>query len=421
MTLSRQSGLTRSTLMLAASFALGACGQSSSPTAPTPITQLPRAITANEQQLITQSNGFAFSLLRQVAGETPNSNVFLSPLSASMALGMTMNGAEGSTLDAMKSTLGFSSMSLSDADASYESLISLLRGLDPHVSFQIANAIWYRQGFDVAPSFVQTDKQYFDATVQGLDFNDPSAAKTINSWVSTATNGKIGKIVDSPIDSSLVMFLANAIYFKGAWQNEFDARKTTSQPFTLGDGSSVPVPMMDLPSVTVPGAATSSYVAGELPYGGGAFVMDVVVPTGATTLDAVVAQLGDGGWPALLSSLAPQTGEVQIPRFTLSWGASLQPALAALGMGIAFTGGAADFSGISPSAGRELFISDVRQQSFVDVNEQGTTAAAATVVTIGVTSGGAWALRADRPFLFVIRERLSGAILFMGELQRPAA
>lgn len=168
---------------------------------------------------------FAFSLLRQVAGETPDSNLFLSPLSASMALGMTMNGAEGSTLDAMKSTLGFSSMSLSDADASYKSVISLLRGLDPHVAFQIANAIWYRQGFDVEPAFVQTDKQYFDATVQGLDFSDPSAAKTINAWVDAATNGKIDQIVDA-IDPSIVMFLTNAIYFKGAWQDEFDVRKT---------------------------------------------------------------------------------------------------------------------------------------------------------------------------------------------------
>jgi len=411
--------MTRSILALGVLFALVAC--SKSPTAPAAIRQLPRALTANEQQLITQSNGFAFSLLRQVAGEAPDSNVFLSPLSASMALGMTMNGAEGSTLDAMKSTLGFSSMSLPDADASYESLISLLRGLDPHVDFQIANAIWYRQGFDVEPAFVQTDKQYFDATIQGLDFNDPSAAQTINAWVDAGTDGKIDRIVDGPIDPSMVMFLTNAIYFKGAWQDEFDVRKTTSQPFKLDDGSSVPVPMMDLPSLTLPGTATSSYVAAELPYGGGAFVMDVVVPNDGTTLDAVVAQLDDGGWQALLSSLSPQTGEVQIPRFSLSWGASLEPALAALGMGIAFTGGEADFSGISKSAGRELFISDVRQQSFVDVNEQGTTAAAATAVTIGVTSVGTWALRADRPFLFVIRERLSGAILFMGELRRPAA
>lgn len=419
MTLSRRSGMTRSMLALGVLFVLAAC--SKSPTAPAAIRQLPRALTANEQQLIAQSNGFAFSLLRQVAGEAPDSNVFLSPLSASMALGMTMNGAEGSTLDAMKSTLGFSSMSLPDADASYESLISLLRGLDPHVDFQIANAIWYRQGFDVEPAFVQTDKQYFDATIQGLDFNDPSAAQTINAWVDAGTDGKIDRIVDGPIDPSMVMFLTNAIYFKGAWQDEFDVRKTTSQPFKLDDGSSVPVPMMDLPSLTLPGTATSSYVAAELPYGGGAFVMDVVVPNDGTTLDAVVAQLDDGGWQALLSSLSPQTGEVQIPRFSLSWGASLEPALAALGMGIAFTGGEADFSGISKSAGRELFISDVRQQSFVDVNEQGTTAAAATAVTIGVTSVGTWALRADRPFLFVIRERLSGAILFMGELRRPAA
>src|SRR6185312_4547421 len=166
MTLSRRFRTIRSLSTLGVVFTLAACG-GPSPTAPTAIRQLPRALTADEQQLITQSNGFAFSLLQQVSSLAPDSNLFMSPLSASMALGMTMNGAEGSTLDAMRSTLGFSSMSLAQADASYESLIALLRGLDPNVTFQIANSIWYRQGFAVEPDFLQTDKQYFDATVQG--------------------------------------------------------------------------------------------------------------------------------------------------------------------------------------------------------------------------------------------------------------
>lgn len=417
MHLSRQSGTTRSIMALGVSLALTACGQASSPTAPTAITQLPRALTVNEQQLIAQSNGFAFSLFQQVAGEMPNDNLFLSPLSASMALGMTMNGAEGSTLDAMRSTLGFSAMSLGDADASYESLLALLRGLDPHVDFQIANSIWYRQGFAVNPAFVHTNQQYFDATVEGLDFTSPSAAKTINAWASANTKGKITSIVDGNIDPAVVMFLVDAIYFKGAWQYQFNAGNTHQQPFHLTDGSSVPAAMMKLPGVTLPGVSTPTFQAVELPYGGGAFAMDVIVPTEGTRLDAVVAQLGNGGWPVLLSQLTPQTGDVQIPRFSLTWGASLKPELTALGMGIVFTP-AADFSGIA-SGGIE--ISEVEQQAFVDVNEQGTTAAAVTTVTATVSDAPAWSFTADRPFLFVIRERLSGAILFMGELRKPPA
>lgn len=417
MSLSRQSGSMRSMLALGVSLALVACGQSSSPTAPTPIAQLPRALTVNEQQLITQSNGFAFSLFHEIAGEQPDSNIFMSPLSASMALGMTMNGAEGSTLDAMRATLGLSSMSLGAADSSYQSLIALLRGLDPHVDFQIANAIWYRHDFQVNPPFLNTDQHYFDATVQGLDFNAPSAAQTINSWVSTNTKGKISEIVRGPIDPATVMFLTNAIYFKGTWQNQFDPGKTRSQPFHLDDGSSRTVPMMDEPDISAPYAQTASYAAVELPYGGGAFVMDVVLPNENTSLDAVEAGLADGGWPALLTQLGSGAGEVQLPRFTLNWGGELKQALGALGMGIAF-GPDADFTGISSQGGLE--ITDVDHRAFVAVDEQGTTAAAATSVGIGVTSASApFVFKADRPFLFVIRERLSGAVLFMGELRKP--
>ncbi len=419
MTLSRQSGLVRWMVAVGVSFGLAACGSSSSPTAPTPIQQLPRALTADEQQVISQSNGFAFSLLHEIAGEQPDSNLFMSPLSASMALGMTMNGAEGSTLDAMRATLGFSSMSLGAADSSYQSLIALLRGLDPRVEFQIANAIWYRHDFQVNPSFLDTDQHYFDATVQGLDFNAPSAVQTINSWVSTNTKGKISEIVQGPIDPATVMFLTNAIYFKGRWQDQFDPGKTRSQPFHLDDGSSRAVPMMDEPAISALYAQTASYAAVELPYGGGAFVMDIVLPNENTSLDAVEAGLADGGWPALLAQLGSASGEVQLPRFTLRWDGELKQALGALGMGIAF-GPDADFTGISSQAGLE--ITTVDHTAYVAVDEQGTTAAAATSVGIGVTSEPApFVFKANRPFLFVIRERLSGAMLFVGHLRKPLA
>jgi serine protease inhibitor len=417
MTLPRQSSMTRSMAALVVSLALAACGGGSSPTAPQAIQQLPRPLTADEQQVIAQSNGFAFSLFHEVAGEQPDSNIFMSPLSASMALGMTMNGAMGSTLDAMRSTLGFASMSLGAADTSYESLIALLRGLDPHVDFQIADAIWYRREFEVNPAFLQTDQHFFDATVQGLDFNAPSAAQTINSWVSANTKGKITEIVQGPIDPATVMFLTNAIYFKGTWHYQFDPGKTSNQPFHAVDGSPRTVPMMDEPEISALYARTATATAVELPYGGGAFAMDVVLPNEGTSLDAVVTGLAGGGWQALLSQFGSATGEVQIPRFTLAWGAGLKPALGALGMGIAF-GPDADFGGISSNG--QLSITQVEHKAFVAVNEQGTTAAAATNVGIGVTTGTTpFVFRADRPFLFVIRERLSGAILFVGQLNRP--
>ena len=400
-----------------AALLLAAC---SSSTEPRPITQLPRALTSAEQTLITQSNGFAFSLFRAVDDRRPvaDANTFISPLSASMALGMTMNGAAGSTLDAMRNTLGFSGMSMADADASYQSLIALLRGLDPSVDFQIANSIWYRQDFPFEQSFLQTGQQYFDAKIQGLDFDDPSAPGTINAWVNESTNGKIDKMIDK-IDSQQVMFLLNAIYFKGSWQAEFDKARTSSQPFFLADGSTTPVELMHLPHDSVPAVATADYHAAELPYGGGAFAMDVVVPTEGKTLDDLIASMDSDAWQALLASFTTQTGDVYLPRFQLTWDGSLKDPLTALGMGIAFQGGAADFTGMSSTRGHELYISSVNQKTFVDVNEEGTEAAAVTSVGVSVTAYHEPLIRADRPFLFAIRERLSGTILFVGAMRRP--
>jgi serpin B len=416
MTLLRQSLLHRSLLGLGVALLLGACDGAS--TAPKPIDELPRTLTVAEDTLIARSNDFAFSLFQELERRTPDANLFMSPLSASMALGMAMNGAAGSTLDAMRTTLGFTDMPLTDVDASYQSLIELLRGLDPTVDFRIANSIWYRQDFPFEQSFLDTGTRYFDATLKGLDFADPAAPTTINAWVKESTNGKIDRIVDriTPADE---MFLINAIYFKGTWQHEFDKQRTTNQPFHLADGSTTPVPMMHLENVAVPAAATEEYHAVELPYGGGAYSMVVVVPNEGTSVSDLVATLDESAWQALLASLTDQEGDVYLPRFSLTWDATLNDPLTALGMGIAFQAGNADFTGMSKARGHELYISKVRQKSYVNVDEEGTEAAAVTSVGMKLTSVRVPLLRADRPFLFAIRERLSGTILFMGTMMKP--
>lgn len=416
MTLPRQSLLHRSLFGFGVALLFGACGRAS--TAPKPIEELPRTLTASEQTLIASSNDFAFSLFHELDRRAPDANLFMSPLSASMALGMTMNGAAGSTLDAMRTTLGFTDTPLTDVDASYQSLIELLRGLDPTVDFRIANSIWYRQDFPFEQSFLDAGTRYFDATVKGLDFADPGAPTIINAWVKESTNGKIDQIVDqiTPADE---MYLINAIYFKGTWRHEFDKRRTTNQPFHLADGSTTPVPMMHLENVAIPAVATEEYHAVELPYGGGAYSMVVVVPNEGTSVSDLVATLNESAWQALLASLTDQNGDVYLPRFRLTWDATLNDPLTALGMGIAFQSGAADFTGMSTTRGHELYLSKVRQKSYVDVDEEGTEAAAVTSVGVTVTSVRTPLLRADRPFLFAIRERLSGTILFMGTMMRP--
>jgi serpin B len=393
---------------------LAACSEVT--TAPKQIDQLPRPLTNMEQRLATSSTQFGLSLLRNVNERSgPDSNVFISPLSASMALGMTLTGAAGGTLDSMRATLGFPGMEIADIDASYRSLIDLLRGLDASVDFRIANSIWYDHELPVEQPFLDAGATYFDAKIAPLDFSAPGAASVINSWVNEGTNGKIKSIV-ATIPPWMVMYLINAIYFKGSWSYQFDAGKTSDQPFHAADGSSETIPMM-YQKGTFPAVATADYNAVELPYGGGAYSMVVVVPHEGADVDSFISSLTPESWATLLASLTDQSGDVYLPRFRLEWQDSLRGDLTAMGMGIAFDGGAADFSGISRDV--HLALTSVDQKTFVAVDEEGTEAAAVTIVGAGVVSLPPALIRADRPFLFAIRERLSGTLLFIGKIAEP--
>ena len=404
----------RSSVLLSvlAPFLLAGC--SGDPAAPSDgITALPRELSQTERTVIEASNHFAFDLLKEVNRDDSGANVFLSPLSASMALGMTLNGAEGTTFEAMQSTLGFDGLSRAEINQSYRDLIVLLRGLDPLVTFEIGNSIWYRLGFPVLEPFLDTTREYFDAEVMGLDFGNPGAADVINAWVRYATHDKIDQIVDSPIDINIVMFLINAISFNGTWTCEFDPEATRDADFHREDGTTAPIRLM-AQRAELPYAATDEYVAVDLPYGGGAFTMTVVVPTAGTGIEALIGTLDDQRWRAVVDGLAMTEVDVYLPRFELEYEKKLNDALIALGMGQAFTP-AADFSRMTPGGG--VWIDQVKQKSFIEVDEKGTEAAAATVVVIVMSAQPV--LRADRPFLFVIRERFSGTILFIGKLADP--
>ena len=389
----------------------------SDPSAPQTITSLPRPLSVAEQKLITGSNAFAFDLFRQINTGQRTSNVFVSPLSASMALGMTVNGAAGATYEAMHSALRLADASKQEVNEGYKSLIALLRGLDKTTDFRIANSIWYESSFPFNDAFLADSKSFFDAEVKGLDFKSPSALTAINSWVNQSTAGKIPAILET-IDQSEVMFLINAIYFKGSWQKQFDKSQTRDAPFFALDKTSSTVPLMHQ-SGTLRVARTASYTAVDLLYGNSAFAMTVLLPDPGVDINTLAESLSGEGWKSLEESFSEHSSDLYLPRFQLTWKRELNPDLTALGMGVAFHDGA-DFTGMSPR-GHELIITKVIQKTFVDVNEEGTEAAAATSVGIGVTSAPA-PIRVDRPFLFVIRERFSGTILFMGKIVKlPAA
>ena len=407
-------------LITLASLLAWACGDGS-PTGPVDeITGLPRALSLNEELLVSAGNDFAFRFLDEVYQAAPDSNLFLAPLSASMALGMTLNGAAGTTFDEMRSTLGFGSMSMDQVNDGYRDLIDLLRALDGSVELGIGNSIWYREGFPVRADFLQRTRTYFDAEVAELDFDDPGAVGVINSWVSGETNGKIQEIVQSPIDPLTVMFLINAVYFKGSWTQRFDRSKTVTAPFYSRDGSTGTVPLMQVEEDLRYGE-TESYQAVDLPYGGKAFSMTVVLPKDGHAVGDLVSSLSPAAWAQIVAGLHRRPGTVHLPRFRMEWGTVLNETLQAMGMVDAFDPDYADFSGMSDLARQMgLHISEVKQKTYVDVNEEGTEAAGVTSVEVQILSNSSpFTFRADRPFLFVIRERFSETILFAGVLVEP--
>jgi serine protease inhibitor len=398
-----------------------AAGCAKEPVGPPPrITALPRSLTPQEQRIIEADNRFAIKLLKQTTADTRDTleNLFVSPLSVAMALGMAYNGAAGTTEEAMRATLELEGMTVAEVNESYQSLITMLRELDPRVRFQIANSIWYKDGYGVEQPFLDANRVYYDARVSALDFASPTAPATINAWVSEQTQGVIPTIVDQIADG-MRLYLINAIYFKGDWTDQFDRSRTQPRPFRLADGSTVSVPTMTHGTQTDLHLTSRPYATiVDLPYGGQAFSMTIVLPSDTTSVDDLVAALTADQWNDWTASLQPSKNEVFLPKFKLTNDLKLIPSLAGLGMGIAFGCDplTADFTRIHVPS--ELCITEVKHKSYVDVNEEGTTAAAVTSVGIGITSVPL-TIDVNRPFLFALRENLSGTILFMGVIRRP--
>ena len=377
----------------------------------------PRPLTSQEQAIVTADNSFGLKLLTVVNKDETGKNVFISPVSISMALGMTLNGAVGATRDSMEQTLECAGLPQTDINTSYESLTALLTGLDPRVQFQIANSIWYRPALIVEEEFKSVNARYFKAEVNQIDFADPSASGTINSWVDRSTNGRIKEIVPNPIPAEIVMYLINAIYFKGTWTYRFDASLTRDDTFELPGGSTTACRMMYQKGV-FQYSENDQLQAIDLPYGDAGFSMTIVLPKSGIDIDRFLDDVSGQRWSEWTSALTKTEGELYLPKFTLEYEKKLNDVLKAMGMAIAFSREDADFTGIDKRGG--LFISEVMHKTFVQVDEEGTEAAAATSVGVGLTSiGGGFVMRVDRPFVFAIREHHSGTILFIGKITNP--
>jgi serpin B len=375
-------------------------------------------LNANAPEVITNGNEFGVELFTKVALEE-NKNLMLSPLSASTALTMLLNGCDGNTFNQLKNTLKYpDDMSISEVNEVYKSLVTQLLKVDPKVKLALANAIFYRESFSVKAPFLNTMSSDFEAQTEGLDFALPSALTTINKWASDNTNGKIPKVLDE-ISPDAVMFLMNALYFKGDWSYQFDKALTSDKPFFTTGGNSINVSTM-YGEVGSKVTAGDNYKAVELPYGCTNFTMVIIVPD--ETLASFNTSFTAERWSAITSTFDAQQeyGEmiVSMPKFKFSYEKVLNDQLQSMGMIDAFNSSLANLSGISDAS---IFVSFVKQNTFVEVDEKGTEAAAVTTIGIEVTSEPPTPKQfiIDKPFIFAIRERTTNALLFIGQIVNP--
>ncbi len=384
-------------------------------TAPLQPEQNTKAIVLSPQEahLVASTNRFSFELFRQVCQASPEeANVFISPFSASMALGMALNGASGQTYQAIRSTLDLTDLQPDSINALFRHLYDQLQNLDPQVNFKIANSIWYDEKFPVLPDFIDVNRRYFEATVQALNFADTSAVSVINHWVNLHTQGKIPKIINH-IDRDEVLFLLNALYFDGQWQYAFDAQQTKQETF-YGFTGNTTCHMM-YAQYAFPYYVSSKLQVVQLPYGSGQFRMVLILPE---ILPDFIDSLSFGGWQNMLQQCQTDQAVLKMPKFSFSYGLMLNEILKNMGMAVAFTPDA-DFSRISSD--QSVFITRVVHKAFVETNEQGTKAAAVTNIGFGRANGnpGPKTIAFNRPFLFFIYEKSSNTILFMGKIVKP--
>lgn len=411
--------------MMLAILPLAACGTP----APSPATGddggvsiLPAAFKAADTLNPSVSGaltGFSLDLFQRLAQADAGKNVFVSPLSVWLALGMTYNGAAGATAMGMAEALHASGISINDLNKDNAGLMGVLTAADPKVKIAIANSIWMRKGLEgkFKQDFLDRDRQYYAAQIKALDFSDAGAAGVMNKWVEDNTNGNIKDLIEPPIDSMTVMFLINAVHFKAPWKKAFDPKKTVDGEFTAADGKTAQIKYMVNEEDNI-GFADENLVAARIPYASGRLEMVALMPRQITLADFI-----KGLTPELLKSdieKCEETGmRLSFPKFKLEYAASLNDALKAMGMEEAFNTAGADFTNMSEPMGRELYISDVKHKSFIEVNEEGTEASAATSVEMRA-AGIIMSLTFDKPFVYLIRDTKTGAVLFIGTLENPS-
>ena len=394
-------------IILAAMMALlAACGKEDPeeyPGEPIPLTKAEEGINAS-------ANSFGFDVFHALYKED---QVLFSPLSASLALSMTATGSDGNTAKQMTRVLGFDGFTPDEVNGYYKKMVPALLKADSKTVFEIANSLWISDNISVKKSFTDDCEKYYSSEVYPADFGKQATIDKVNKWCSDKTHGKIKSILDGP-DPLLMMALINALYFNGTWTYPFpDVNKGK---FNTISGKAVDADLMSV-TTELSYAEYDGFRMVNLPYGNGAFSMKVILPKEGEDFGKAVRRFEARTLDKLNGKVSKKTVSVIMPKFTFEYQSNLKEVLIGLGMEDAFDGLKADFSKMCDD---ELYISFVKQKTFIDVNDKGTEAAAVTVVgmmknSIGGPEPEMIIFNADRPFLFVIQENSTGAVLFIGQ------
>ena len=373
-----------------------------------------------DTKLVSANTKFGFNLFSQLLVRDSNTNIFISPSSVALALAMTYNGANGTTKEAMAKALELQGINLGEINSYYAQLKASLENPDSKVVLNVANSLWANQNTSLKANFIENNQNFYQAKLTNLNFADKSAPTIINNWVKENTQGKIEKIVDN-IDHTQVLFLVNAIYFKGNWSKEFESEKTTEFPFYFLSDEIKQHPMMSQ-SGEYKYYETEEFQAVSLPYGeNGRISFYVFLPTQNSNLKSFYQNLNTDNWEKWMSEFSKREGFLRLPRFKIDYQATLNDALSALGMEEAFS----DHANFS-EMGNNIKISQVKHKTFVEVNEEGTEAAAttsiaATVMSLTTPKQEPFRMIVNRPFFCTIRDNQTKSILFMGSIVEPVS
>ncbi|WP_368653806.1 serpin family protein [Ornithinibacillus sp. 4-3] len=394
-----------------------ACGTTENNTGEDKNTQQ-NAEKADYMKLISANNNLGFQMIHNLTAKEQD-NVFISPTSLMIALSMLYNGADGDTKEEIANLLTEKQMQIEELNKANASLMNLLTKASEEIELNIANSIWLNKDFHFTEAFAEQIESYYQAELEEIDVLDAKTPDLINDWVANATNDKISEIIDGPLDQDTVAYLINTIYFNGAWTDSFDEALTTEHPFYGDEDQEVELPFMTM-TKEFPYLENDLFQAIKIPYGDGEMNMNIFLPKEEVGLDTFSEQLTIENWETWDTEFESKEGTLFLPKFTLEYEITLNDLLQELGITTAFDPNQANFSNMVQED-KELWLSQVKQKTFIDIHEKGTEAAGATSAEIKTTSmpiDGPFYMEVNRPFYLMITDD-TNAILFMGAIYQP--